>query len=221
MADHRRKSRWNLTSLSFCYLGEMLSAAGGCELLTTTCVKTAWKKFKDLLPVLSSCHFSFKTHGHVYSSCVQSAMLHAIETWPLTNPNLQRLQRNDRAIIRQICTVRLQDIVITRSNELLVQLGNEDLDLILKDYDGEGMWNSPMVQSTAFDIQVDGKRGPERPTTTWKQLTERNCRERKLSAINPHDRHTWRSGVRSAMHAASQLSGRGPTRVDVSPVPAR
>ena len=46
---------------------------------------------------------------------------------------------------------------------------------------------------------------------TWKQLTERDCREWKLSAINPHDRHTWRSGVRSAMRAASQLSGRGPT----------
>ena len=29
-------------------------------------------------------------------------------------------------------------------------------------------------------------------------------------AINHHDRHTWRSGVRSAMCAASQLPGRGP-----------
>ena len=42
---------------------------------------------------------------------------------------------------------------------------------------------------------------------TWKQLTERDCREWKLLAINPHDRRTWRSGVRSAMCAASQLSG--------------
>ena len=40
-------------------------AAGGCELSTTIRVKTAWKKFKDLLPVLSSCHLSFKTLGHV------------------------------------------------------------------------------------------------------------------------------------------------------------
>ena len=50
---------------SFCYLGDMLSAAGGCELSTTTRVKTAWKKFKDPLPVLSSRHLSFKTRGHV------------------------------------------------------------------------------------------------------------------------------------------------------------
>ena len=65
---------------SFCYLGDMLLAAGGCELSTTTRVKTAWKKFKDLLPVLSSRHLSFKTRGHVYSSCVLSAMPHASET---------------------------------------------------------------------------------------------------------------------------------------------
>ena len=204
---------------SFCYLGDMLPAAGGCELSTTTRVKTAWKKFKDLLPVLSSSHLSFKTRGHVHS-----AMLHASETWPLTKPNLQRLQQNDRAMIRQICNVRPQDIVTTRSNELLVRLGIEDLDLILKErrlrWYGHVERSSGAIK-TAFDIQVDGKRGPGRPKMTWKQLTERDCREWKLLAINPHDRRTWRSGVRSAMLAASQLSGRGPTDVDVAPVPAR
>ena len=116
-----------------CYLGDMLSAAGGCELSTTTCVKTAWKKLKDLLPVLSSRHLSFKTRGRVYSSCVRSAMLHANETWLLTKPNPQRLQPNDRAMIKQICNVRPQAIVTTRSNELLVRPGIEDLDLILKE----------------------------------------------------------------------------------------
>ena len=45
---------------------------------------------------------------------------------------------------------------------------------------------------------------------TRKQLTERDCREWKLSAIDFHERHTLRSGVRSAMLAASQLPGRGP-----------
>ena len=56
---------------------------------------------------------------------------------------------------------------------------------------------------------------------TWKQLTERDCREWKLSAIRPDDRRSWRAGVRCAMLAASQLPGSGPTDVDVAPVPAR
>ena len=98
---------------SFCYLGHMHSAAGSCELSITTCVKTAWKKFKELLPVLSSRHHSFKTCGCVNSSCVRSAVLHASEIWPLIKPNLQGLKRNDRVMIRQICNVKLQDTVIT------------------------------------------------------------------------------------------------------------
>ena len=64
---------------------------------------------------------------------------------------------------------------------------------------------------TACDIQADGKRGPGRPMLTWKQLTERNCREWNLSAIN-----LMRSGVRSVMHAASQLPGSGPLYLHVN-----
>ena len=65
---------------SFSYLGDMLSAAGGCELSSTTYAKTAWKKFKELIPVLSYRHLSFQTCGCVYSYCGRSAVLHASET---------------------------------------------------------------------------------------------------------------------------------------------
>ena len=115
-------------------------------------------------------------------------------------------------------------IVTTRSSELLVPLGIEDLVLILKKrrlcWYGYVECSNGAVR-TAFVIQVDRKRGPGKPKMTWKQLIERDCREQwKLSAIDPHDRHTWRSGVRSAIHAASQLPERGPTDVDVAPIPA-
>ena len=144
----------------------MFLAAVGCELSTTTLVKIALKKFKELLPILSSHHLSFKTRGRMYSSCVRSAMLHANKTGSLTKPNLQRLQGNDRAMIRQFCNVKLQDIVTTRSSELLARLGIEYLDLILKErrlrWYGHVEHSNDAVK-TAFNIQVDGKPGPGRP----------------------------------------------------------
>ena len=148
-------------------------------------------------------------------------MLHASETWPVTKPCLQR---NDRAMIRQICNVKPQDTATLRSIELLAWLGIENLDLILKER--RLRWYGHVERSngavkTPFDLQVNGKRGPGKPKMTWKQLTERDRREWKLSAIDPHDRDIWRSGVRSAMRAASQLPGRGPTVVDMAPIPAR
>ena len=40
---------------------------------------------------------------------------------------------------------------------------------------------------------------------TWKQLTERDYREWKLSAINPHDKDTWRSGARFTKHLKPKI----------------
>ena len=93
-------------------------------------------------------------------------MLHASETWLLTKPSLQRLQRNDRAMIRQICNVKPQDTATIRSTELLARLDIEDLDLILKER--RLRWYGHVERSNgavkkAFDIQVDGKRVPGRP----------------------------------------------------------
>ena len=62
-----------------------------------------------------------------------SAMLHASETWPLTKTNLQRLQCNDRAMIRQICSIKPEDVARVKSSELLAKLQLEDLDLILRE----------------------------------------------------------------------------------------
>ena len=183
-----------------------------------------YKKFRELLPVLTSRHLSYKTRGHVYSSCVRSAMLHASETWPLTKTNLQRLQRNDRAMIRQICSIKPEDVARVRSSELLAKLQLEDLDLILRErrlrWFGHVARSSGAIR-TAYDMQIDGRREAGRPKQTWKKLTEKDCREWKLTTVDPQERSTWRSGVRSAMRAASQLPGKGPTDVDDAPAPAR
>ena len=151
-------------------------------------VKIIWACFRDVC-----CGYSLEVSRH------QKILMNTT--------NLQYLQQNDRPMIREICNVKPQDIVTIRSNELLARLGIQDLDLILKErrlrWYGDVECSNVAVK--ACDIQVDGNCGPGRPSLTWKQLTERDYREWKLSAINPHDRHTWRSGVRSAMHAASQL----------------
>ena len=49
-------------------------------------------------------------------------MLHASETWSLTKPDLQHLQRNYRDMISQICNVKPEDVATIRSNKLLAQL---------------------------------------------------------------------------------------------------
>ena len=148
-------------------------------------------------------------------------MLHASETWQLTKTNLQR---NNRAMIRQICSIKPEDVATVRSSKLLAKLELEDLDLILRDrrlrWFGHVERSSGAIR-TACIIQIDGRPRAGRPKLTWKKLTERDCREWKLTKVDPQERSTWRSGVRSAMPAASQLPGKGPTEVEDAPAPAR
>ena len=105
----------------FCYLGDMLSAGGGCELAAVTRCECAWGKFRQLLPLF--------TRGRVYSICVRSGMLHAAETWAMTAATLDHLQRNDCAMIRWICNVKAKDEVSSYS--LLSKLGIQDLEMVL------------------------------------------------------------------------------------------
>ena len=93
---------------SVCYLWDILTAAGGCELSTTTRVKTEWKKFNELLPVLSIRYLSYKTLGRVYCSCFRNAMLHASETRSLTKPDLHLCSATTqpwsaRSAIKTVC----------------------------------------------------------------------------------------------------------------------
>ena len=83
------------------------------------------------------------------------------------------------------------------------------------------MWSIRVVQSEQHMIyRLKAGGGAGRPKQTWKKLTEKDCREWKLTTVDPQERSTWRSGVRSAMRAASQLPGKGPTDVDDAPAPA-
>ena len=107
----------------------MLSLGGGCELASITRCKCAWAKFRQLLPLLANRHLSLLTRGRVYSTCIRRAMLHAAETWPVTVSILNRLRRNDLAMIRWMCNIKTNDNVCSHS--LLSKLGIRDVEVAL------------------------------------------------------------------------------------------
>ena len=127
-----------------------LSAGGGCELAAITRCKCAWGKFRQLLPLLTNRHLPLLTRGKVYSSCVRSVMLHAAETWAMKVDTLNRLRRNDRAMIRWICNVRAKDEV--SSDSLLAKLGIQDLDVVLRT--SRMRWFGHVERSTGWIAEV-------------------------------------------------------------------
>ena len=108
-------------------------------------------------------------------------------------------------MIRHIFNVKSKEIATTRSYKLLAQSDIEDLELILRER--RLRWYGHVERSSgavkvASELEA-GKRKPGGQKKTWKQLTKDDCRKWGLLAVDPHDRSSWRSGVRSAMRAAS------------------
>ena len=106
---------------SFCYLGDTIGAGGGCDLSVITRIRSAWGKFWELLPILTSHALSYTTRGQIYSTYIRTVLLYASECWAPNVNNLLKLQRNDRAMIRWTCNVRLKDHI--SSDSLLRKLG--------------------------------------------------------------------------------------------------
>ena len=60
----------------FCYLGDMLSVDGDAVAAVETRIRIGWNKFRQLVPLLTNKDISLKVRGRLYSSYVQSSMLH-------------------------------------------------------------------------------------------------------------------------------------------------
>ena len=191
----------------FRYLGDMLEAGGGCKRAITNRCGVAWSKFRELRPVLTSRHIPFHIRGSVYSTCVRAAMLHGSETWAPNADDLQRLRRNDRAMIRWICGVKPQDRI--RSDDLLIKLRLADIEKVLMSnrlrWYGHAKRSQDYI-NTIMDVEVEkGKRKGNRKT--WKQCVDNDMKVCKLKDADTLDRVKWRGAVKECRLLPTPDSG--------------
>ena len=183
---------------SFCYLGDMISAGGGCEKAIITRVKCAWGKFRELMPLLTSRALSFKRRGHLFNTCVRRTLIHAAECWPTTKKDMDRLQRTDRAMIRWMCNTRLKDRV--PSTTLLNKLDLPSINtLVAKSrlrWFGHVSRSSDWINKITV-LQVPGAQLCGRPRKTWKETVEKDRTEWRMNSIDPLDQGAWCGALQS------------------------
>ena len=54
----------------FCYLGDILSVDGDADAAVEARIRIDWKKFRQLVPLLTNKDVSLIMRGRLYSSCV-------------------------------------------------------------------------------------------------------------------------------------------------------
>ena len=183
---------------SFCYLGDLSGQRGGCHEATTARIRSAWKSFRELLPMLTCRGISLKTRGHHYNACVRSVMLYASETWPATKEDLTRIERNDKMMIRWICSAKLADKI--PSEELRMRLGLNSIDEML--HWGRLRWYGHLLRMTpdvwprrVMDVKVGGKMPRGRPRKTWLECVGKDMTTAGIKPELAQDRHAWRRAI--------------------------
>ena len=184
----------------FCYLGDFVEQCGVCFDATTTRIRSAWKKFRDLLPILTCRGLSLKSRGYSYNACVRSVLLCASETWAATQEDVSCLNRNDMMMIRWICSTKLRDKV--PSEELRSRLGLGSIENALRC--GRLRWYGHVqrMDPDTWPRKVDktivtGNNPRDRPRKTWLQCIKKDLAVKGLDASLVHNRNAWRRAIHS------------------------
>ena len=108
----------------------MPSVDGDADAAVEARIRIGWNKFRQLVPLLTNKDVSLIMRRRLYSSCVQSSMLHGNETWAVRKENVVALQRTEMRMVRWMCGVKLKDRL--PSKELRERLGIDDIALVLQ-----------------------------------------------------------------------------------------
>ena len=136
-------------------------------------------------------------------------MLHAAETWAMKVDKLNRLRRNDRAMIRWICNVKAKDEV--SSDSLLTKLGIQDLDVVL--CTGRMRWFGHVEHSSGWisevrKLNVVAQKRSGRPRKSWDEVIMNDRKKLDMDSADPQNRSEWRERLREDMSKSPTL-GRG------------
>jgi hypothetical protein len=179
----------------FCYLGDVVGAGGGAEEASRARVRSAWAKFRELAPILTSRGASLKIKGKVYKACVQTVLVYGSETWPMKTEDLKRLERAERMMVRWMCGVSLRDR--RSSTELNERLGIEGVPEIVRR--GRLRWFGHLERKNGEDwvsrcreFEVAGAKGRGRSRKTWSECVKTDLRSLGLKKEWAQDRMEWR-----------------------------
>ena len=126
-------------------------------------------------------------------------MLYGSETWCLRENGMAILRRNNKAMMRAMCEVKI--IEKRRSQELMSLLGLKDtLDGLAR---ASGVWwyehvlrrDNGDVLRRALYFEVAGRRGRGQSNMTWKRKVEELINQIVVKREDTTDRVKWHNGV--------------------------
>ena len=115
----------------------------------------------------------------------------------MTVATLNRLRRNDRAMIRWICNVKANDEVSSDSH--LSKLGLQDIDVVLRS--SRMRWHGHVERSKGWIAQVRklnivAQKRSGKPRKSWDKVLLDDRKKLGMDTADPQNRSEWRGRLR-------------------------
>ena len=189
----------------FSYLGEMISADGGAVSSSVARVRSGWRCFRSLQPLLTKRGLSLRAKGRLYEACVRSVMLYGSETWPVKLDEVNRMRRTEMRMVRWMCGVSSRGSHHEEGpsrEELRERLGIECISVVMRR--GRLRWYGHVCRMAADSGVAEvmnmappvGVVGRGTPRTTWSKVIRDDIRAWDLGEVDVEDRARWGAALR-------------------------
>ena len=133
-----------------------------------------------------------------YKSCVRSAIHYGCETWPLGQNEIGIFQRTERAMVTNMCWVKLMEKKSTTDLMQMLDL-NETMDQLV--IANSVRWYGHVLRKDennflrrASDLKVKWTRKRGRPKNTWLKTVVEQSRKVGLNVGDANSHSRWRLG---------------------------
>ena len=180
-------------STEFKYLGSTVETSGGCEREVALRVKAAWRKWKEITPVICDRRMPIKLKTKLYKTIIRPVLLYGAETWTPRVKEIRLIQKTEMRMLRWIMGVTLHDK--KRNEDIRRQLGVADI--AEKVRETRLRWYGHVQRSEqyikrAMEEKVTGSRSRGRQKLRWRDCVQNDLNHKHLLDQDPNDRKRWR-----------------------------
>jgi len=111
--------------------------------------------------------------GRLYSSFVQSSMLHGSETWPVRKGNEVALLRAEMRMVRWMCTVEIKDKVPSKEFRER-ERSRSKVNIRLRGYGHVLRKEDTDWVKKSMEYEAESSRPRGRPKRTWREFVQKD-----------------------------------------------
>lgn len=179
----------------FKYLGAMVEEDGSMKREIAHRIQCGWNNWRKVSGVICDKRVPVKLKGKIHKSVVRPAMMYGLEAAPLKRQEERKLDVAEMKMLRWMVGITRLDQVrndYVRGSVKVGELSSKVQESRLRWFGHLARRGVEHVGKSTMEMEIDGVRPRGRPKTRWKDVIQRDMREKELDEAEALNRNRWK-----------------------------